>query len=442
MSSYYSLAYRPAPRRRPHGAPHRRRRPGQKDCESAIAAANRGQEPGRADGPIAWRAPLYLGLMSNPLAARLGAGTVREADGGGFTLPPLTSWSRPSGWAFLPVSESFAARLTLQVAASDEHHRNVVFEQKSFRFDQASGEPPEGSMLDLAIDLELGGGAYVVAVALRDEASRETSLPVDDAASRRRRAGEEVKTEKEREVSPMNALARFSAMILAALWAASPATAQTAPADSPAFGETVDVQWVNVEVWVTDGQGNPVTGLSRGDFEVREDGRVVQVTGFAEIRESLPGDPFAPTDPIEAPVEADQRPLELEDLLRKDPRDEEQAGFLTLYFDELFSGITGREQLIEDLRTFVELRRVPASKVLIPASGRAAPRRSQSRLQPRRARGRPRSAEERQPRGRTDLGSGEKRPAPHPGHVGAGGGARQHRSWPGPVRFFLRRGFP
>jgi hypothetical protein len=40
-------------------------------------------------------------------------------------------------------------------------------------------------------------------------------------------------------------------------------------------------------------------------------------------------------------------------------------GYLILYVDELFSGPTGREQLIADLRAFFAGRRVPADRVLI-----------------------------------------------------------------------------
>ena len=137
-------------------------------------------------------------------------------------------------------------------------------------------------------------------------------------------------------------------------------------AEAPAFGEIVDVQLVNVEVWVTDRQGEPVIGLDADDFEVREDGKVVQVSNFAEVRQSLPGDPFAPTDPIEASIDGavEERPLELDDLL-EEPRVPQGSGFLALYFDELFSKPEGRKQLIDDLRTFVELRRVPHERVLI-----------------------------------------------------------------------------
>lgn len=163
----------------------------------------------------------------------------------------------------------------------------------------------------------------------------------------------------------------IAAILTAAAGGAWPATAQTAATDAPAsgetaFGETVDVQLVNVEVWVTDRQGNPVTGLGSEDFEVREDGKPVAISNFAEVRTPLVASPFAPTDPVEAPIDrpVQERPLELEDLL-KEPRQPEGAGFLALYFDELFSKPEGRKQLIEDLRTFVELRRVPPERVLI-----------------------------------------------------------------------------
>lgn len=147
----------------------------------------------------------------------------------------------------------------------------------------------------------------------------------------------------------------------------SAATAQ--PGDEPpTFGESVDVQLINVEVWVTDRRGNAVTGLGSDDFEVREDGKKVAISNFTEIRDPLLPTSFEPTEAIEAPIgePLPERPLELEDLLREeDPRDTGEAGFLTVYVDELFSAPAGREQLIEDLRTFFELRRLPPERVLI-----------------------------------------------------------------------------
>ncbi len=159
--------------------------------------------------------------------------------------------------------------------------------------------------------------------------------------------------------------------ILATVWTAAVGSAQEPAAGAAAFGEVIDVQLVNVEVWVTDRDGNPVTGLTAADFEVREDGEPVSISNFAEVRSPPPAEPFAPTDPVEAPVErpvedrvAADRPLALEDLLQE-PQPTPGAGFLVLYFDELFSKPAGRKQLIDDLRTLVELRRVPPERVLI-----------------------------------------------------------------------------
>lgn len=143
--------------------------------------------------------------------------------------------------------------------------------------------------------------------------------------------------------------------------------AQSSQSPASGFGERVDVQLINVEAWVTDGDGEPVAGLGVEDFEVYEDGKIVEVSHFAEIRDPLLAGSFAPPEAVAAPLEAadSERPLELEELLRQDPREQSGIGFLVLYFDELFSGPNGRDQLVADLRTFIELRRVPHARVLI-----------------------------------------------------------------------------
>ena len=46
------------------------------------------------------------------------------------------------------------------------------------------------------------------------------------------------------------------------------------------YVETLDVNVVNIEVVVTDKQGQPVTGLTRDDFEIFEDGRKIELTNF------------------------------------------------------------------------------------------------------------------------------------------------------------------
>jgi VWFA-related protein len=50
----------------------------------------------------------------------------------------------------------------------------------------------------------------------------------------------------------------------------------------PRVDETVDVSIVNVDVVVTDRAGNRIRGLTSADFELRDDGRVVPLSNFAE----------------------------------------------------------------------------------------------------------------------------------------------------------------
>lgn len=76
---------------------------------------------------------------------------------------------------------------------------------------------------------------------------------------------------------------------------------QSRPAAPPAataieaFGETVDVTVVNVDVYVTDKQGNRIKGLSKDDFQLFEDGKPVQITNFYAVEG---GQPAKQSDPL------------------------------------------------------------------------------------------------------------------------------------------------
>ncbi|MCY3932156.1 MAG: VWA domain-containing protein, partial [Acidobacteria bacterium] len=146
-------------------------------------------------------------------------------------------------------------------------------------------------------------------------------------------------------------------VLAAALVALAPAAApaQTQDADRPAFSEVVDVQLVNVEVWVSDNRGRPVTGLSLEDFEVREDGRPVTVEFFSEVTDAVaartaaePGDQTADTVQQAAAGAVPAEPAHL-----------------VLYFDDLHLGPSSRKRVIEDLRAFLDEEKFPAERVLI-----------------------------------------------------------------------------
>ena len=71
-------------------------------------------------------------------------------------------------------------------------------------------------------------------------------------------------------------------IVLLPLWlVALTATAQQEPASL--FIERVDVDVINVEVFVTDKSGRRVTGLTPDDFEIYEDGRPVEISNFYAV---------------------------------------------------------------------------------------------------------------------------------------------------------------
>jgi hypothetical protein len=65
------------------------------------------------------------------------------------------------------------------------------------------------------------------------------------------------------------------------------ARAQTANQAPPTFPRGVDV--VTVDVVVTDKAGNPVSGLTKDDFTVLDEGRPQPISSFESIRVPVPG---------------------------------------------------------------------------------------------------------------------------------------------------------
>jgi VWFA-related protein len=82
----------------------------------------------------------------------------------------------------------------------------------------------------------------------------------------------------------MNATRLGTGVAIACLLAALPVAAQDGPLPD-LFSDVIDVRVVNVEVVVTDGQGNRVRGLQPGDFELRVDRSPVPIDYFTEIDE-------------------------------------------------------------------------------------------------------------------------------------------------------------
>jgi VWFA-related protein len=114
------------------------------------------------------------------------------------------------------------------------------------------------------------------------------------------------------------------------------------------FVETVNVNVVDVDVYVTDKKGNRVTGLSKNDFEVFEDGRPVAITNFFSVENGKPksmGEPPPSAVPgTPAPVTATPAPA---------PVPEDQRLRLVVYIDNFNLHPFNRNRVMRELRAFL-----------------------------------------------------------------------------------------
>ena len=138
------------------------------------------------------------------------------------------------------------------------------------------------------------------------------------------------------------------------------AQAQPAP---ETFAETIDVRVVNVDVWVTDRDGNPVTGLGADDFEVRENGRPVELSNFFEFTDGLD----AAAREREASAFRDRRPRQsdLDRFIPAEPPPPEHRLSLMVYIDNNNLTPTDRNRLLPFLRNFLSVQLSPYDRAML-----------------------------------------------------------------------------
>lgn len=147
------------------------------------------------------------------------------------------------------------------------------------------------------------------------------------------------------------------------------------PEELEVFVDTVDVQVVNVDVYVTDKKGNRVTGLGRDDFEVKEDGRPVKITNFYAVedgREVTDAADGEATEQAEEAAEASQedvaeasRPAPAP--LRHEEADvpDEQRLFLVVYIDNFNLHPANRNRVMGELSYFLTTELDPGDQIML-----------------------------------------------------------------------------
>lgn len=134
--------------------------------------------------------------------------------------------------------------------------------------------------------------------------------------------------------------------------------------DSGFFAETVDVNVVNVDVYVTDKSGQRVEGLSQDDFELLVDKSPVAITNFYAIEDGgiRPPEGVAPIDSSEG-IARD----------RSQPRDvpEDQRLHLIVFVDNFNLHPFTRNRALANLRTFLRTRLHPGDQVMLVSYDRS-----------------------------------------------------------------------
>ena len=127
---------------------------------------------------------------------------------------------------------------------------------------------------------------------------------------------------------------------------AGPVLAQP-PAAEDSFAEAIQVNVVNLDVFVSDRQGKPVVGLRAEDFAVTEDGRAVRITNFYTEKREPAAAAGAAGGKATAERPADQR-------LR-----------LVVYLDDVNTEPGSRGRILDRLSGFLHQELAPGDEVML-----------------------------------------------------------------------------
>ncbi len=151
---------------------------------------------------------------------------------------------------------------------------------------------------------------------------------------------------------------RLLALLLLTLLLLAPSAGAQEEAGSPIFIDRVDVNVVNVEVFVTDKSGQRVAGLTREDFEILQDGQSVDISNFYAV---------AREERVLEGLERDRAMLAERPLPRPERRQlpEDQRLHLVVYVDHFNIRPANRKRVLDDLEGFLEDRMGRGDQVML-----------------------------------------------------------------------------
>ncbi|HMC23590.1 MAG TPA: VWA domain-containing protein [Thermoanaerobaculia bacterium] len=139
---------------------------------------------------------------------------------------------------------------------------------------------------------------------------------------------------------------------------------QQQPTEIPKLTETIDIRVINVDVVVTDKKGNPVTGLTKDDFQLYENGVPKNISNFFEVEGpktlhvSVTPGPGAQVQPQPAPITREEIP---ENLRRR----------VIFYIDNLSLAPFNRNRVFKEMKEFARNTLRPGDEAMIATFNRS-----------------------------------------------------------------------
>ncbi|MGA8810177.1 MAG: VWA domain-containing protein [Thermoanaerobaculia bacterium] len=154
---------------------------------------------------------------------------------------------------------------------------------------------------------------------------------------------------------------RVTSLVLVAALTAGPLAAQqkNPPApETPKLTESIDVRVIGVDVVVTDKKGNSVTGLTRDDFQIFENGVEKPISNFYEIEGKTAAQAVVvPTPGVPAPPKE-----EINEQLRRR---------IILYIDNLSLAPFNRNRVFKQMKEFVKDAMRPGDEAMVATYNRS-----------------------------------------------------------------------
>lgn len=155
------------------------------------------------------------------------------------------------------------------------------------------------------------------------------------------------------------------ALLLLSTWPAQAENETSVPEEPQGeFFDITNINVVNVEVYVTDKDGKPVTDLDQGDFEVYENGQQVPITNFFAVAEGTPRSPEQVESLPEPTLE--QPRVNLPPAVRAD-----QRLHLVVYVDNFNIRPANRNRVLNRVNRFLREQLDPEDRVMVVSYDRS-----------------------------------------------------------------------